>query len=163
MNWNGQPRPTSVFSTSTLQASISAADVAKSGTATPSVTNPGGLVSNFVFFPVTRRSATIAMAGKLVFPNCGAAVAGDFNNDGKLDVAWADASSPTVNISLGNGKGAPPSASLTPVSLSFPTQLVGSNSPVQNATLTNTGSLTVNITKIAVPLPLHQTNNCPAA
>jgi len=32
VNWNGQPRPTSVLSTSNLQASIGAADVAKVGT-----------------------------------------------------------------------------------------------------------------------------------
>jgi len=62
------------------------------------VTNPGGLVSNFVFFPITAGSTSIAMAGKQVFPNCGAAVAGDFNGDGKLDVAWSDANSETVNI-----------------------------------------------------------------
>jgi hypothetical protein len=88
-----------------LQVSVSAADVAKAGTASVTVTNPGGLVSNFVFFPITARSTSIAMAGKQVFPNCAAAVAGDFNGDGKLDVAWSDANSETVNISLGNGKG----------------------------------------------------------
>jgi len=105
VNWNGQPRPTSVLSTSNLQASIGAADVAKVGTASVTVANPGGLVSNVVFLPVTAPSASIAMAGKQVFTNCAAAVAGDFNGDGKLDVAWADSNSETVNISLGNGKG----------------------------------------------------------
>jgi hypothetical protein len=104
-----------------LQAFISAADVAKAGTASVTVTNPGMLVSNVVFFPVTAPSASIAMAGKQVFPNCGATVAGDFNGDGKLDVAWADANSETVNISLGNGKG----GFLAPIPFSFVTLFPG--------------------------------------
>ena len=105
VNWNGQPRATGVLSASTLQASISAADVAKAGTASVTVSNLGGFVSSPVFFPVTTPSAKIAMAGKQVFANCGAAVAGDFNGDGKLDVAWADSNLETVYISFGNGKG----------------------------------------------------------
>jgi len=102
LNWNGSPRATSVLSHSSLQATISAADVAKVGTAWVTVVNPGKDVSNVVYFPIRKPSKSIAMAGKQVFDNCTAVAVGDFNNDGILDVAWA---SSTLNVSLGDGKG----------------------------------------------------------
>src|SRR5579863_4360940 len=102
LNWNGSPRVTSVLSHSSLQATISAADVAKAGTTWVTVVNSGKDVSNVVYFPVRKPSKSIAMAGKQVFENCTAVAVGDFNNDGILDVAWA---SSTLNVSLGDGKG----------------------------------------------------------
>jgi hypothetical protein len=42
----------------------------------------------------------------------------------------------------------------------YATQLIGTNSPSQPATLTNTGTVTVSITSIAVSGPYSQTNNC---
>ena len=41
VNWNGSPRATTVLSGSTVQATINAADVAKAGTASVTVINPG--------------------------------------------------------------------------------------------------------------------------
>jgi hypothetical protein len=103
LNWNGSPRATSVLSHSRLKATISAADVAKAGTASVTVVNPGKVVSNVVFFPIRNPSPSIAMAGKQLFENCTAVTIGDFNNDGILDVAWVGSSG--LNVSLGNGKG----------------------------------------------------------
>ena len=102
LNWNGSPRATSVLSSSSLQATINAADVATAGTASVTVVNPGKVVSNITFFPIRKPSKSIAMAGKQVFDNCKAVAVGDFNNDGILDVAWAGT---TLNVSLGDGKG----------------------------------------------------------
>ncbi len=102
LNWNGSPRATSVLSHSSLQATISATDVAKAGTAWVTVVNPGKDVSNVVFFPVRKASESIAMAGKQIFDNCTAVAVGDFNNDGILDVAWT---SSTLNVSFGDGEG----------------------------------------------------------
>jgi FG-GAP-like repeat/Abnormal spindle-like microcephaly-assoc'd, ASPM-SPD-2-Hydin len=102
LNWNGSPRATSVLSSSSLQAAINAADVAKPGTASVTVVNPGRVASNAVFFPIRKPSKSIAMAGKQVFDNCKAVAVGDFNNDGILDVAWTGT---TLNVSLGDGKG----------------------------------------------------------
>jgi len=48
---------------------------------------------------------SIAMPGSRYFPIAVRRLAGDFNGDGKLDVAWADANSETVNISLAMEKG----------------------------------------------------------
>jgi hypothetical protein len=53
--------------------------------------------------------------------------------------------------------------SLAPGSLTFTTQLIGTNSNAQVATLTNTGTSTVNITGITTTGPYSQTNNCPAS
>ena len=102
LNWNGSPRVTSVLSHSSLQATISAADVAKAGTARVTVVNSGKDVSNVVYFPIRKPSKSIAMAGKQVFDNCTAVAVGDFNKDGILDVAWV---SSTLYVSLGDGKG----------------------------------------------------------
>jgi hypothetical protein len=51
--------------------------------------------------------------------------------------------------------------SLTPSKLTFPLQLVGTMSGAQPATLKNTGSTTVTISKISATAPFSQTNNCP--
>jgi hypothetical protein len=103
LNWNGSPRATSVLSRNSLQAMITAADVAKVGTASVTIVNPGKVVSNVVFFTVRKPSKSIAMAGKQVFENCSAVAVGDFNNDGILDVAWVSPGS--LNVSLVTGKG----------------------------------------------------------
>jgi hypothetical protein len=54
LNWNGSPRATSVLSHSSLQATISAADVAKAGTAWVTVVNPGKDVSGQEALKVNR-------------------------------------------------------------------------------------------------------------
>jgi len=73
VNWNGSARATTFVSSSRLQASIAAADVASKGTATVTVVNPapGGGISNRVFFPVREPLTSVAAAvdGKYkVFP-----------------------------------------------------------------------------------------------
>ncbi len=105
VNWNGVPQLTEVISNRQLTASIGASDVATARTASITVTNsaPGGGTSNVVFFPVTESSSSIGMAITQAFPNATAVAAGDFNNDGKLDVAWV--ANNTLYASLGNGKG----------------------------------------------------------
>lgn len=92
VTWNGSPRTTTFVSGSSLQASITAADVASKGTATLTVVNPapGGGISNRVFLPVRQPLVSVAAVvdGKFSGVSLGsAAVAGDFNNDGRQDVA----------------------------------------------------------------------------
>jgi FG-GAP-like repeat/Abnormal spindle-like microcephaly-assoc'd, ASPM-SPD-2-Hydin len=108
VNWSGATRLTEVISSSQLKATISASDVATAKTAWITVTNPapGGGTSSVVLFPVTEPSSSIGMAITQAFPN--AVAVGDFNNDGKLDVAWIGTNSLgdlVLNVSLGNGKG----------------------------------------------------------
>ena len=105
VNWNRVPQLTEFISSDQLKATISSADIAKAQTAWITVTNPppGGGTSNVVFFPITESSSSIGMAITQTFPNATAVAVGDFNNDGKLDVAWIG--NGVLNVSLGNGKG----------------------------------------------------------
>ncbi len=58
------------------------------------------------------------------------------------------------------GTGGVPVVTLTPASLTFASQAVGTTSPAQPATLKNTGSGPLSITSIAVSGDFAQTNNC---
>ena len=105
VNWNGSPRVTSVLSSSTVQAIINAADVASAGTASVTVVNPAkrNRTSNVVFFPIRNRSAKIAFSIDPHLNAQGAIAVGDFNNDGKFDVAVGNGSS--IDVYLGKGDG----------------------------------------------------------
>jgi hypothetical protein len=56
--------------------------------------------------------------------------------------------------------GSPSDATLSPSSLTYATQVVSTNSPAQQATLTNTGNIAISITGIATTGTFSQTNNC---
>jgi len=68
--------------------------------------------------------------------------------------------SPESTTLTGVGVGSGPAVTLSPTSLTFATQLVGTTSPAQNVTLTNTGSASLTITSIATTGDFAQTNNC---
>jgi hypothetical protein len=61
-----------------------------------------------------------------------------------------------------SGTGISPAVSLTPQHLTYSTQLAGTTSPPQTATLTNTGDYAVNISKIWTTGAFSETNNCPS-
>jgi hypothetical protein len=112
LDWNGSPRTTTFLSSSSLQASISSTDVAHVVTASVTVVNPapGGGVSNAVYFPVRQSAPGVAFAPE---PNVsavgGASAVGDFNHDGKLDLAVglinSDGQTGTIYLYLGMGNG----------------------------------------------------------
>jgi hypothetical protein len=70
---------------------------------------------------------------------------GDFDQDGRLDVAAADQSSNQVSILLQDG-----AVSLSPPSLSFGGHLLGTTSAARTVTLTNVGATTLTISGIAI-------------
>jgi hypothetical protein len=110
VDWNGSARATTFVSGSKLTASILASDIALASTASVTVVNPtpGGGTSNVVFLPVEISNPTAAF--RLVSaPATGlgpsSIAAGDFNGDGKLDLAVANGTSNTLSIFLGDGTG----------------------------------------------------------
>jgi len=68
--------------------------------------------------------------------------------------------SPESTTLTGVGEGSGPAVTLSPTSLTFPTQLVGTASTPQNVTLTNSGVAVLTITSIATTGDFSQTNNC---
>jgi hypothetical protein len=74
----------------------------------------------------------------------------------------ATGSPQTVSLT---GSGVLPNVQLSPKSLTFATQKVGTTSPPQSITLTDNGGGTLNISSITItgtnPADFAQTNNCP--
>jgi hypothetical protein len=110
VNWNGSARTTTLVSGSQVKAAISATDIAAPSTAWVTVVNPvpGGGVSNVVFLPITNPTASVTMnlaSSPATGSNPFSVAVGDFNGDGKLDLAVANEGSDTVSILLGDGRG----------------------------------------------------------
>ncbi|HRZ57955.1 MAG TPA: FG-GAP-like repeat-containing protein, partial [Candidatus Paceibacterota bacterium] len=109
VTWNGTPRPTTYINQSQLTADISDADIARAATAWITVVNPtpGGGTSDLAFLPIASHSGAI-LFDKLDFPSPPDNIdfaTGDFNGDGKLDLASANWHTSSVSIFLGNGDG----------------------------------------------------------
>ncbi len=112
VNWNGSARTTTFVSSSLLQATITAADIAQPLTASITVTNPSAAdgISNVVYFMVSQPASAVAFARfdtRVSLPAedyVSAFAVADFNNDGKLDLAIAHGAS-AIEVLLGNGDG----------------------------------------------------------
>jgi hypothetical protein len=107
VQWNGQALPTVFVSGQSLSATVPASDLVKPGSALIKIVNfaPGGGASNFVTFDVTWSTpSVIQFEIRTSTPSPTNSIAtGDFNGDGKLDVAASTGS--TLSILLGNGDG----------------------------------------------------------
>ena len=110
VHWNGNARTTTFVSPSQLRAAILSSDIVTAHTASVMVVNPtpGGGTSNVVFFEITPTSTSIGLSGLNSFtagsgPSLMAV--GDFNGDGKPDLAVANEGSNNVSILLGDGHG----------------------------------------------------------
>ncbi len=82
------------------------------------------------------------------------------NESASLSIADDAAHSPQSVSLTGIGIGSGPAASLSPTSLTFATQLIGTQSPSQAVTLSNIGNSTLTISRIAVTGDFSQVNNC---
>jgi parallel beta-helix repeat protein len=133
------------------------------------------------------QTATVTSTGTGCFQFAGTQITGDFAQGsncptlgvpGGTSCAYSIAFTPaasgprtgilTVNGSNGtsllvslSGTGLTPAAvSLSPASLTFPSQQVGTTSAAQTVTLTNTGGGSLSITNIGASQQFSQTNNC---
>jgi len=100
---------------------------------------------------------------QVVFPTTAnwVIVPADFNGDGRHDLAVADHTFSKIALLTQI-----PSVNLSPTSLSFPNQVVGTASPSQTVTLTNASNSQLQITSISITgtnnTEFMQTNTCPA-
>ena len=129
LTWNGEPRLTEVISNSKLQADINAEDVATTGTAEVAVVNPapGGATSNVILVPIRTESSSVGMGISSDYIVGGALTVGDFNGDGKLDVAvgYYTSKGNSIKTYLGNGDGTFQKAITTPSLIDPYTMVVG--------------------------------------
>jgi phospholipase C len=79
---------------------------------------------------------------------------------GILQIFDSEVETSPVQIALQGTSLSGPLVSLSPTSLSFADQLVGTTSASQDVALTNTGVATLNISSIATSGDFSQTNNC---
>src|SRR5437016_1683065 len=113
VKWNGSARATTVVSGAQLKATIFSTDIAKAGTAWVKVVNPspGGGTSNVAFLEITRPTSSVALSTSYVRAGSSPAsvVAGNFNGDGKVDLAVANSGASngvaSVSVLLGRGDG----------------------------------------------------------
>ncbi len=108
VNWNGISLPTSFVSSTKLTANVPAADLV-SGSAVLTVSNPspGGGPSNFLLVPITNPTSSVTLDKSSIGTGNSpqAVVSGDFNGDGKPDLAVANYADNTVEVFLSNGDG----------------------------------------------------------
>ncbi len=108
VDFNGVALPTKFVSKRGVAGTLTKAQIATAQTANITVVNPapGGGISQPALFPITSSFTVNPTASS---PNGGAnpvlLATGDFNKDGKLDLAVANGSTQTIQILLGNGDG----------------------------------------------------------
>jgi hypothetical protein len=108
VDWNGSALSTTFVNQGQMQAVIPASNLVSAGTAAITVSSPapGGGASNTVYFPVANPNAKFILAkdDQSYGSTWNSLLVGDYNGDGKLDMAVAgfDAG---IYIYLGNGDG----------------------------------------------------------
>jgi len=80
---------------------------------------------------------------------------GDFNGDGRLDIAVANSVDNTISLLLQG-----PAATVSPSSLKFGKEAVGSTSNPRRVTLTNSGSAVLQLSRIVASGDFSEINNC---
>jgi VCBS repeat protein/putative Ig domain-containing protein/FG-GAP repeat protein len=124
INFNRTPLATTFLDAEHLTALVPAPSVANAGTASVTVVNPapGGGQSNVVYFQIAAPESTVSFAAAANSPltiyNPFGITIGDFNEDGKPDLAIAAETS--VSVFLGNGDGTFAQAAGSPMRVPSP-------------------------------------------
>jgi hypothetical protein len=124
IDFNGTPLTTTFVDSQHLTANVPATSVAKAETASVTVVNPGpgGGSSNVIYFQVATPETTVSFANAssspLQYPNALGVAAGDFNEDGKPDLAIAAGTE--VYALLGKGDGTFTLAPNSPIKMPSP-------------------------------------------
>ena len=153
------------YSTPGDPAWVAPADLNGDGKLDLSVLNIGTVCN--VNLLLGKGDGTFQPAMNYSLPTCdnglaaGAVGVGDFNRDGKLDLAVAPPGNSTFSVLL-----QAPTTSVSPTSLTFTGQLVGTRSSTQQIRLTNTGYLKLSIAGISISgtntTDFGESNNCPS-
>ena len=85
VQWNGASLTTTVVSTEKLTAKVPASRIAKAGTASVTVVNPGVAASNVVYFPIATSESTVGLVQSPIPATGYYPAAGDIYRDGKTD------------------------------------------------------------------------------
>jgi hypothetical protein len=148
-------------------ATLSFSQQAVNTTSTPQsvlLTNNGSQTLNIAGFSVTGDYAETNNCPAALAPNAYCAIQITFtpttvgSRQGALSVS--SDSVPAVPALSINGTGEAAIASVTPSSLTFGSQLVGTTSAAQAVTLANTGNLPLSISQISTAAPFQQSNSC---
>jgi hypothetical protein len=124
IDFNSVPLTTTFVDSDHLTAAVPATDVASAATASVTVVNPapGGGRSNTVYFPVGAPEATVSFANApnspIQIPEGEGITVGDFNEDGKPDLAVA--ANVRIYLLLGNGEGTFSAAPGSPMPIPSP-------------------------------------------
>lgn len=108
-NWNGAALATMFVRDSQLTATVPASNIATAGTASVTVLTPppGGGTSNFALLQIAQPTSLVSLS-RTDSPTEQSptwTTAGDFNNDGKPDLAVTHSGGESVSVFLGNGDG----------------------------------------------------------
>ncbi len=82
---------------------------------------------------------------------------------GALNISDDSGNAGTAQALVLNGIGTTPTASVTPASLSFSSQVIGTTSSARSITVQSTGTGPLQVSQIAVSGPFGETDNCIAA
>jgi uncharacterized protein (DUF2141 family) len=154
VNFNGDSLTPSSISDSQIMVTVPASSLTAALTASVAVVNPDTAplegTSNVVFFPITIPTASVStLAPTALGVGSGpySVAVGDFNGDGKLDLAVANEASETVTILLGDGTGNFTAASSPPTGNSPNSVAVGdfNGDGKLDLAVVNTNSNTVSI------------------
>ena len=82
---------------------------------------------------------------------------------GALNISDNSGNAGTAQTVVLNGTGITPAASVTPTSLSFSSQVIGTTSSARSITVQSTGTGSLQVSQIAVTAPFSETDNCTGA